>query len=247
MRCLRRTGAGVAGGENEAVIHDVDRSLAAWVGTVLPPGTAVRFDAPDPAWVGHPPEQPSMDVFLYDIAQDISGLSTDAVLVRDSDGRPVAWQPQARRYRLSYLLTAWSADVSADHEMLGSVMAGCADAAVIPEEFLQGTLIDSGFPVEIQCAPPREARQVGAAPADSGTAGLCLALGVPPRAALALVLIAPLIPTPRTDVAPPARSLDLDMAVMARSADDQPGPSGGGPDHRPQRRWERARITERHS
>jgi hypothetical protein len=251
MRCRRYAGADPAGGENGAVIHDVDRSLAAWMGTMLPPGTTIRLDAPDPAWGRHPPEQPFMDVFLYDIAEDVNGLSADVALVRDSDGRPVAWQPQARRYRLSYLVTAWSADVPADHEMLASVMSGCADAAVIPEEFLQGTLAGAGFPVEVQCAPPREAREAGTAPAAIGTAGLCQALGGPPRAALVLALVAPLIPAPRTDVAPPARSLDLDTTLIARPADNQtvllPGQPDRGPGGGPRRRWERARITERHT
>ena len=247
MCCFRRAAAIEADGENGAVIHDVDRSLAAWVSTMLLPGTAVRFDTPDPAWVQNPPQQPLVDVFLYDIAQDVNGLSTGAVLVRDAEGRAVARQPAARRYRLSYLLTAWSAGVEADHEMLGSVMAGCADASVIPEEFLYGTLADARLPVEIRCAPPLEAGGAPGASAATGTAGLCQAFGIPPRAALTLVLVAPLIPAPRIDVAPPARSLDLNMAAMAESADDQPGPSRGGPDRRPQRRWERARITEHHT
>jgi len=77
--CFRRAAAVEADGENGAVIHDVDRSLAAWVSTMLLPGTAVRFDTPDPAWVQNPPQQPLVDVFLYDIAQDVNGLSSGAV------------------------------------------------------------------------------------------------------------------------------------------------------------------------
>ena len=238
------------------MIHDADRSLAAWVGTMLPPGTAVRFDAPRPAWVRDPPEQAFVDVFLYDIAEDINGLSAEAALIRDPDGRPVAWQPQTRRYRLSYLLTAWSAEVSADHELLGSVMAGFAGVPVIPAEFLHGTLVDAGLPVEVQCAPSRD-RGAGTTPA----AGLCQALGVPPRAALALVVVAPLVPAPRAELAPPVRSLDLDMAVLAAPPGQQPpeqqSPQQQSPQQQPskdqpprpgqrgpQRRWERARITE---
>lgn len=252
MRCFRRVASAKVGGENGAVIHDVDRSLAAWVGTMLLPGTKVRFDAPDPAWVRNPPEQPFVDIFLYDIAQDINGLSMEAVLVRDPDGRSVARQPQARRYRLSYLLTAWSTGVEAGHEILGSVMAGCADAIVIPKEFLYGTLAEHGLPVEIRCAPPREADGGPGASAALSPAGLCQAFGVPPRAALPLVLVAPLIPAPRTDVAPPAHSIDLNMAALAEPAGasgDQRQSTGDRRPQRsgklkPQRRWERARITE---
>jgi Pvc16 N-terminal domain len=246
-RCVRCAGREVAYGENGGMIHDADRSLAAWLGTMLPPGTEVRLGAPDPDWVRHKLEQPIVDVFLYDIAEDINGLSTDAVLVRDPDGRPTAWQLPARRYRLSYLLTTWSADVSAEHEMLGCIMAGCATAAVIPAEFLHGTLVDAGLPVQVQCAPPREAHGTGEVSAPAGTAELCQALGVPPRAALTMVLVAPLVPAARTDVAPSARSLDLDMTVMTGSAGDQPVSPRGRLDRGPQRRWESARITERHT
>jgi hypothetical protein len=243
--------------ENKAVIHDADRCLEAWLGSMLPPGVGVRFDAPDPAWARRPPERPFVDVFLYDIAEDIDGLSADSALVRDPDGRGVAWQPPVRRYRLSYLLTAWSADVSADHELLGNVMAGCAAAAIIPADCLRGVLLEAGLPVQLRCAPP-QGNSGTASTAATGTAGLCLALGVPPRAALTLVVVAPVIPAASAEVAPPARSLDLNMAATARraGATGQPAaatgqsaavaPPGGQPLSSPrgQRRWERARITE---
>jgi hypothetical protein len=229
------------------VIHDADRSLEAWLGSMLPSGVGVRFDAPDPEWARRRPERPFMDVFLYDIAEDIDGLTADSALVRDPGGRGVAWQPPVRRYRLSYLLTAWSADVSEDHELLGSVMAGCAAAAVIPADCLRGALLEAGLPVQLRCAPPRG----GAGSAGTASpAGLCQALGVPPRAALTLVVVAPVIPAASADVAPPARSLDLNMAATTRGAavtppasapDGQPLPAPRGQ----RRRWERARITER--
>jgi hypothetical protein len=243
------------------VIHDADRSLEAWLGSMLPPGVGVRFDAPDANWARRPPERPFVDVFLYDIAEDIDGLTGDSALVREPDGRAVAWQPPVRRYRLSYLLTAWSADVSADHELLGNVMAGCAAAAIIPADCLRGALLEAGLPVQLRCAPPNgiSGAQGTSGTASTGTAGLCLALGVPPRAALTLVVVAPLIPAVSAELAPPARSIDLNLAPTARRAaatgqppaaaerstavtppDGQPLPSQRG-----QRRWERARITER--
>jgi hypothetical protein len=245
------------------VIQDADRCLARWLGAMLPAGTGIRFDPPDPAWARRPPELPFVDLFLYDITEDIDGLSTDAALVRDPDGHPVAWQPPIRRYRLSYLLTAWpadqptygpadvsaygSADVPGDHELLGSVLAGCAATAVIPAESLCGALLEAGLPVQVRCAPPDRT------PGSAGTAGLCQALRVPPRAALTLILIAPLRPAARTDVAPAARSLDLNTTATAPTTGPATGPATGpdrraigGPSQAPraQRRWERTRITE---
>jgi hypothetical protein len=252
------------------MIHDADRSLEAWLSRTLPPGVGVRFDAPDPGWARRPPERPFVNVFLYDIAEDIDGLTGDSALMRDPGGRGVAWQPPVRRYRLCYLLTAWSADVTADHELLGSVMAGCAAAAIIPADCLRGSLLEAGLPVQLRCAPPR-AETAAHGPAAPGTAGLCQALGVPPRAALTLVVVAPVVPVPTADVAPPARSLDLNAAAMARGtaaaaagtasgtpSGTAPGTASGTapgnasatapgaePERGQRRRWERARITER--
>jgi hypothetical protein len=262
-------GGGAASGDNGAVIHDADRCLEAWLGSMLPPGTSVRFDAPDPEWARRRPERPFVDVFLYDIAEDTDGMTADSTLVRDPGGRGVAWQPPVRRYRLSYLLTAWSADVSADHELLGSVMAGCAAAAIIPADCLRGTLLEAGLPVQLRCAPPSGGT---GSQGMASTAGLCQALGVPPRAALTLVMVAPVIPAASADVAPAARSLDLNMAASAGGAAAAARGAGaaareagaaatahgaaaprqaGAPEGQPplpprgQRRWERARITER--
>lgn len=193
-----------------------------------------------------------MDVFLYDIAEDIDGLSGDSALVRDPGGRAVGWQPPVRKYRLSYLLTAWTADVSADHELLGNVMAGCAAAAIVPADCLRGALLEAGLPVQLRCAPPNgtAGSQGTASTAATGTAGLCQALGLPPRAALTLVVVAPVIPAATAEVAPPARSLDLNLAPTARRAAPAappaaPAEQGSQPPPRGQRRWERARITER--
>lgn len=228
------------------MIRDADLSLEAWLGGMLPPGVGVRFDAPDPGWAKRPPERPFVDVFLYDIAEDTDGMSGDSALVRDSNGNAVAWQPPVRHYRLSYLLTSWSADVSADHELLGTVMAGCAAAAIIPADCLHGSLLEAGLPVHLRCAPP------GGTSGAQGTASLCRAFGVPPRAALTLVMLAPLVPAASTELAPPARSLDLNVAATARRGVVAPPGSGDTPTGQPspprdgqRRRWERARITER--
>lgn len=199
------------------MIDDADRSLADWLGGFLPPGTAIRFDAPEPGWVSRPAQEPFVGLFLYDITEDITGLAADAAPVRDTDGHTVARQPPIRRYRLSYLLTTWAADVRAGHDLLGRVLAGCCSAAVIPA----GRLRD---PIAVRCAPPRE----------GGTLDLFQALGIPPGAGLILVLTVPLVPV-TTDVAAPVRSRDLGMTPIFPSATGQPTP-------RPHP--ERGRITE---
>ena len=135
-------------------------------------------------------------------------------------------------------------------------------AAIIPGDCLRGALLEAGLPVQLRCAPPHgmAGSRGTASTAATGTAGLCQALGVPPRAALTLIVVAPVVPAATADVAPPARSLDLNMAATAQRAGTtgQQGaaaeqgaavtpPAGQPLSAQPgqRRRWERARITER--
>lgn len=233
---------GLSARDNEEVIHDADRSLAAWLGAMLPPGTPVSFDAPDPASL----RRPLVSCFLYDIAEDTGGMAGQERLLRDADGHAVAWQRATRRYRLSYLMTAWSADAAAEHELLGAVLAGSAAAGpVLPADCLRGALVDAGLPAEIRCAPPGSAADAGG----MGAAGLCQALGMPPRAAMTLVLVAPVRPAAQAGLAPPARAIDLGASALDPSGEPAAAPSAAASASanavRPQaRRWERAKITE---
>jgi len=236
------------------VIHDADRSLAAWLASVVPRGTEISFEAPEPSWADRPLPRPLLSAFLYDIREDIRGLAADWSSVRDTDGRLTGRQLPIRRYRLSYLLTAWTAGAAAGHELLGSVMTGCAEADVIPAGCLHGTLLGAGFPVPLRCAP-----------ADRSTDPIQLwqSLRICARAGLDLAVTAAVVPALHTDLAPPARQLDLDMtpgpAAQARAAPaagptapplERPGnaPPGGSGGARsvvpPGKHWERGRISE---
>jgi len=95
------------------VLHDADASLACWLARVLPAGTKVRFDAPDPGWVAQPPDPPFVDVFLYDVREDDKASQAGWSEDRDADGRVTRRQQPPRRYKLRYLLTAWAADPAA--------------------------------------------------------------------------------------------------------------------------------------
>lgn len=199
---------------------------------MLPAGTAISFDPPGTGSA----RQPLVSLFLYDIAEDTGGLAGQERLLRDAAGHAVAWQQATRRYRLSYLLTAWSADAAAEHELLGAVLTGCVAAGpLLPADCLRGTLADAGLPAEVRCAPP-------AAAADGGAATLCQALGVPPRAAFTLVLVAPVRPPAEAGLAPPARAIELGAATLGRPGGQT---AAAASSRRPSaRRWERAKITE---
>jgi hypothetical protein len=212
------------------VIHDVDRSLAAWFGRCLPAGTAVRFTSPRPDWLVTPPEPCLLNGFLYEIREDVSGLAGDTYHIRDTDGRVTARRPPTRRYRLRYLLTAWVADNATEprpteHELLSAVLAGCVAIQSIPADCLTGSLVDADQLVTLRCAPADET-PVGAE--------LSARLDV---TTLDLVVVAPLVPTPLAELAPAPSELDLHAEPGTGSA-RRPEPAV--PERRP-----RGRVTER--
>jgi hypothetical protein len=211
------------------VIKDAGQSLAAWLAAVVPEGTSVSLDPPDPAWASRSPRQPLADAFLFDVREDPRGQSSSAAALRNGDGTVGAHQSPVRYYRLSYLISVWAADTPTEQEILSAIMAGCAAADVVPASCLHGSLIEAGLPVQLRCAP--------ADPAAEPTE-LWRSLGLPLRTVIVVALTAPLVPAAREVTAPPVRRLDLDV-LSAPGGLPRPAPAE-------RRRWERGRISERH-
>jgi hypothetical protein len=227
------------------VIHDVDQTIAACLSRWLPGGTVVRFDAPDGSWAGPAPDGDGqaaqiLGAFLYDIREDPGAAAADPVLVRDDEGRAMGWQPPIRKYRMSYLLTAWAGDAPdggagsrglREHELLGSVLVGCVTQTAVPPDCLRGTLARCPQPVLISCAAADHVVDV---------THLWSSLGVAPRTTLDLMVLVPVIPALLTELAPPSRSIDLGVSGgpdNGRAAADE------GTAAQPSR-WERSRISE---
>ncbi len=228
------------------VLHDADRSLASWLGQVLPPGTGLRFDAPTARWVTDPPERLFVDLFLLGVRQDPRGRESGWADLRDEGGRVVGRQPPPQYFRLNYLVTAWASGQDraasasdrtlAEHELLGLVLSATAYQSVLPGDCLAGPLAETGLTVALDCAPQE--------PGSAGTSWV--GLGIAPRACLELVLILPARPPVLPDIAPPAREVALNAAQRPGSA--RPAPSAGPQvsvpsPHRP-RRWQKETITE---
>jgi len=151
--CAYRRWAATVASDNGTVIHDADRSLAAWLASMLPDSMTITFEPPGPSWPQQSPPRPFVDAFLYDIREAENGLTADLSPVRAPNGDLIGRRPSVRRYRLSFALTAWTAEATAGHELLGSIMAGCAASEVIPPGCLHGALAEAGLPVPARCAP----------------------------------------------------------------------------------------------
>lgn len=176
------------------MLRDVDVSLAAWLATYLPPGGDIVFD------IATPPAPPAVALYLHDVREEAELTPGNWSDVRGDGGVLVGRIPPQRRYRMTYLITAWAADTLAEHEILGNVLAGCAMHHVVPPDALRGCLADGDQVVMVRCAPfdracdPRE---------------LWAAWRLPPRTTLELSVLAALPVAALVELAAPPRNLDL--------------------------------------
>lgn len=237
------------------MLRDADLSLANWFEGMLPAGTGVRFDAPRADWQqrGRGSGGAFLSVFLCEISRDGRDLPPSGWSeVRNGEGRLVGRQAAPRYYRLAYLVTAWAAAADAghdasrgtieEHELLGALVDACTNTDILEDEHLNGSLAEAGLPSFVRCAIHDP----------SATQGLWSGFGIAPRAYLVLELVAPVVPAPVTDLAPPARQIVLDAeqlpgpgpsdgAAASGAGALGPAPVAGGA----VRRWERSTIVER--
>ncbi|MEV6601453.1 Pvc16 family protein [Actinoplanes sp. NPDC051346] len=181
------------------MIWDVDLSIRAWLGHYLPADVPVVFDPPDRC--AHL-EGDRVSAFLLEIEEDSTGVSATWEEFRDADGQLVGRRPPGRRYRFSYLLTAWAADVEREHRLLGNLLVGCAGCTAVPTGFLTGALAQVGQPVMVRSAPRRDGEADGARVLPGGVM----------RTGLHLQLLVPVVPETLTDLAPPPREVSVNSS-----------------------------------
>jgi hypothetical protein len=176
------------------VLRDVDVSLASWLTGYLPEGGSIGFD------IASPPDPPALGLYLHDVREEAELTPGSWSDVRGDDGVLVGRLPPQRRYRMTYLVTAWARDTLAEHEILGNVLAGCALHHVVPAASLVGCLAEDGQAVMVRCAPhdracdPRE---------------LWAAWRIPPRTALELSVLAALPVSALVEMVAPPRRVGL--------------------------------------
>jgi hypothetical protein len=178
------------------MIHDVDESLRALVkrDALNGSGVEVAFDAPTKDWVARR-NAPVVNLYLYDIREDLSRRDTSWVDVRGEDGRVTERRLPPRRYRLSYLVTAWTARPEDEHRLLSALLGGFLRHEFFPADLLQGTLEGEETPVLLTIAlPPADERKI----ADTWSA-----LGGELKPSLDLVVTAPLNVDRSIEAGPP--------------------------------------------
>ena len=169
------------------MIHDVDESLRALVRRDALNGSGsgieVAFDAPTKEWVARR-NSPVVDLYLYDIREDTSRRQTSWEDVKDENGRVIERRLPPRRYRLSYIVTAWTQRPEDEHRLLSAMLACFIRHEFMPAELLAGTLEGETVPVLLTVAlPPLEDRSI---------ADVWSAMGGELKPSLDLVVTAPM-------------------------------------------------------
>jgi uncharacterized protein DUF4255 len=193
------------------MIHDVDESLRALVkrDALNGSGVEVAFEAPTREWVAKR-NAPIVDMYLYDIREDVTRRQTSWEDVRDETGRVTGRRLPPRRYRLSYLVTAWTARPEDEHRLLSALLACFVQHEFMPADVLAGSLEGEETPILITVAlPPTEDRSI----ADTWSA-----MGGELKPSLDVVVIAPMNVARTIEAGPPVLEQPRLVVVSAEPA-----------------------------
>jgi Pvc16 N-terminal domain len=166
------------------VIHDVDESLRRLVvrDAVAGSGAELSFEAPTKEWAARR-NAPTVNVYLYDVREDVERRDVKYEDVRDEDGRVVSRRQPPRRFELSYLVTVWTQRPEDEHRMLSSLLASLLSHDRLPKDVLAGLLAEEPHPILVRVAMP--------AAKDHSLADIWSALGGELKPSLSLVVTVP--------------------------------------------------------
>lgn len=165
------------------MIHDVDETLAVLLRRGLPPALAeqvqISFATPDEQFPPQSVTLPAIDLFLYDVRENLDLRSNEFYLERHSDGTATRTHPPVR-VDFSYLITAWPSPsvpqpAADEHRLLGEVMRVLLRHRTLPDEVLQGALAGQQPVAPVSALQPGRLQSLGE---------FWQALGGKPKAAL---------------------------------------------------------------
>ena len=206
------------------MIQDLDESLRALVrrDALNGSGVEIAFDAPTKDWSARR-NTPTVDLYLYDIREDLARREVMWEPVRDQTGRVTERRPPPRRFKFSYLVTAWTQRPEDEHRLLSTLLSCFLAHEMMPAELLSGALAGIDVPVIMTIGLP--------APPDRSLSDVWTALGGELKPSLDLIVTAPVVDARREDAGPPVleepRIRIGDEAVRGRKAprrEDAPAP-----------------------
>ncbi|HEY4228073.1 MAG TPA: DUF4255 domain-containing protein [Candidatus Limnocylindrales bacterium] len=182
------------------MIHDVDELLEKLVKRDALNGSQVEleFDAPTKDWVARR-NGPTVDLYLYDIREDLQRRVPAWEDARGVDGKVAARQLPPRRFKLSYLVTAWTQRPEDEHRLLSALLSAFIRNPMIKAEDLEGALAEPDLPVYIDVGQPPSQ--------DRSLADVWSALGGELKPSLDVVVTAPIMVKRDAAYGPPVLSV----------------------------------------
>jgi hypothetical protein len=165
------------------MIHDLDKTMEELLKRELSPlmaeQLAISFAAPDSDFPPPSVKLPAVDLFLYDVRENLELRNRQWVVERSEDGK-ASKKRLPVRVDCSYLITAWASDSSNtrpldEHRLLSEVMTVLLRHPILPEPVLQGSLKNQEPPLPATTLQPGRLQSV---------AEFWQALGGKPKAAL---------------------------------------------------------------
>ena len=190
------------------MLHVLNQCLEAFFRSEVPLPSAdvdVSFQTPDSEWSSKL-TRPTVSLYLHEVRRSPQRAVTGTV-TRNVNGVHTR-DMLAPFIRVRYAISVWTNEATDEHRVLGSLLSLVATAGSLPPAFLQSPLDQLGNNVELTLA------------GDDSQTGFSLwgALGVPPRAAVELIVVLP-VSSPATRVVPaPPTSVGLGVADRHNAA-----------------------------
>ncbi|HJY83813.1 MAG TPA: DUF4255 domain-containing protein [Candidatus Binatia bacterium] len=165
------------------MINALDETLKALLRRDLPSALAeqvqISFATPDDQFPPQSVTLPAIDLFLYDVRENLELRSNEVYLERRGNGTATRTRAPVR-VDFSYLITAWPSESVPDpaedeHRLLGEVMQVLLRYPTIPANVLQGVLAGQEPPLPVSSLQPGRLQSLGE---------FWQALGGKPKAAL---------------------------------------------------------------
>ncbi len=195
------------------MIHEVDEALRTLIRREALNGADVEvlFDAPTKEWAARR-NAPAIDVYLYDIREDLRWRSNGSVNVRTEEGMVAARQKPPRYFKFSYLVTAWTQRPEDEHRLLAAVLTCFLRFDALPADTLSGALAAQGVPVRVSIALPP--------PEDRALSDVWSALGGELKPSLDIVTLVAVDARGLAGVAPPVTELPT-IEVSGRGGESE--------------------------
>ncbi|MCM0590620.1 MAG: DUF4255 domain-containing protein [Gloeotrichia echinulata DVL01] len=149
------------------MLDGLDTTLELLLKRELPPDipsteteVSISFDTP---YQGAIKKKPAINLFLYDVQENLDLRSSTSSVERQSNGKAMRKRPPAR-VDCSYLITAWPQnedDVKTEHQLLGEVMKVLLRYRKLPEDFVADNFAGQELPLKLISLRPSNLKSFG--------------------------------------------------------------------------------------